>query len=161
MLDACVRVPIELWTRALFPLAYSIMGQGIMILIANRWNPITFECWESPEGEQFVLNIENIKGISPFISSVISPIHLADLATASLHYSSTGMQNGIDWRKSMALHRKLVFNGAPCGVIGALECFLTGAMWPRARLCNYGAAANCPLCGQLQSLVQLLWSCPA
>ena len=71
-----------------------------------------------------------------------------------------GMQNGTDWRKSMALHRKLVYNGAPSGVLGALDCFLTGAMWPRARLCDYGAGAACPHCGQLHSLVHLLWSCP-
>ena len=131
-----------------------------MILIANRWNPVSFECWESPGRGRFVLNIENMKGISPCINSVISPIHLVDLALASTHYISTGIKNGIDWRKSIALHRKLFFNGAPTGVIGALECFLIGAMCSRARLSNYGAAANCTHCGQLHSLVHLLWSCP-
>ena len=142
------------------PLAHSIMGQVIMILIANNWNPTSFDAWESPNKERFVLNIENIQGISIFINSIISPIQLADLALASFHYSSSGMQHGIDWRKSMALHRKLVYNGAPNGVLGALECFLTGAMWPKARICQYGVGAACPHCGQMQSLLHLLWSCP-
>ena len=98
MQDACVGVPGEHWTRILFPLAHGIMGQVIMIPIANRWKPVSFECWESSDRERLVLNIESIKGISPFINSVISPIHLVDLAVASTHCSSTGMQNGIDWR---------------------------------------------------------------
>ena len=113
ILDACVGAPVEHWTRVLFPYAHGIMGQVIMILIAKRWNPVSFETWESPDKERFVLNIENIEGISLFINSITSPIHLVDLTIASTHYSSTGMQNGIDWRKSMALHRKLVSMANP------------------------------------------------
>ena len=38
--------------------------------------------------------------------------------------------------------------------------FLTGAMWPLARIHYYGAAALCPHCGVLQSLMHQLRECP-
>ena len=49
VLDACVGVPVEHWTRVLFPLAHGITGQVIMILIANKWNPSSFDSWKSPD----------------------------------------------------------------------------------------------------------------
>ena len=59
----------------------------------------------------------------------------------------------------MALHSYFVYAGADSSSLGALECFLAGAMFPNQRIAAFGPQSLCPHCGQPQSLLHLIWQC--
>lgn len=128
VLDTIATLPESKWFTALIPLTNSIASRVVMILILAKWEPCAFNVWHDPRGDEFIFTA----GFSSFIDSVLQELHSQFFQEAAQHYSSTGIERGVNWKKSMALHSYFVYAGADSSSLGALEYFLAGAMFPKS-----------------------------
>ena len=72
------------------------------------WKPTNYNKWEIGNGEAYVINSQ----LPPIlvIKEVVNAKFLTLLPKMAQHYQGQGMQNGVDWKATFALQRRLKTN---------------------------------------------------
>ena len=154
-----------------------IMSNMIVCLSEAGWSPKFFNNWFARNGDEYKLNFS----VSPkLISKLVIEDHFSqELVKAAEGYQAKGMQNGIDWTMSLALHRALLKPKAKQtvgedidteyldqlnrGKVVALETIHTGAYWPAERVnaAYPDEPSICKFCGApVESPLHAYWTCP-
>ena len=118
-------------------------------LIANLFEvgyvPSFPELWSDASGLSF--QVHDTASQSGWLSKLAGHLQLRLCEHASEHHLGRGMEQGVCWSLTRALHAR--FSAAESAVqSGALECIITGACWFPARRAAVFASADdrCPRC---------------
>ena len=116
------------------------------MLLEIKWSPHSFNCWQDPEGEFWVLDDFSVS-VHNFSKHVASFFIKLDLDRARHHFNGKGIERGIDWDatlKTIKAHKSPEQYPFKC----ALETIVAGATWPLSRITNFQVTDTlCTRCG--------------
>ena len=165
------------------------MGSLICSMHDFGWSLRSSGLWTDPDGRQWIPDVS--QKLQPFVQLVRDHAIKGLWRKASQHWAGEGLQAGVDWAASMALHWHLskmlgnVYDDADAdfepqqieqddplhdGVqwspssITWLELFMSGGYWPQQRAAEaHPVTPMCPRCGlkTYETALHLIWHCPA
>ena len=166
------------WSRVISPVS------GFVATMHNLgWQlPSPFK-WVAPDKQEWVTDLDGPK--RPILDLIREQASVRLWDNASKHYLGRGLEEGVDWPPTIALHKHLqkrlvTDNGDPDFVpfdldelsaaqwpsdaITWLELFLTGGYWPASRASEVHShiLPKCTRCNyHTEDAYHLIWSCPA
>ena len=137
------------------------MSNVIIMLLELKWAPHSFNCWEDPLGEFWVLDDFSVSSHN-FSKHVASFFIKRDLDRARHHFNGQGIERGIDWDatlRTVKAHKSAEHYPFKC----ALETIISGATWPLTRIAMFSPINTlCNRCGTApEDSLHTFWTCPA
>ena len=178
---------VSVWNRVSGPLSATVAT-----LEDQGWDLQSQLRWRDPAGDEWIPSFDESAVDKSVILSVAAGFARQKLwERASAHWCGKGVEGGVDWRTSMALHRHISTLKAPCSISASqvdrdmelealvdestpehwpdtalawLELLLCGGYWPAQRFHDLHpeVPALCPRCRrEPETALHLLWTCPA
>ena len=157
----------------------STMSATIAAFHDQGWKLPSPVVWQDPKGQEWHADFTAAK--APFIRLVAGHAQDRIWAEAASFHDGKGLQHGVHWQSTLALHRRLSKSSAidgeeqellaleeeadqlPITSLSWLELFLTGGFWPndRAYKAGIGVEPKCPRCGcAKEDSLHFFWLCP-
>ncbi|MDP6586066.1 MAG: hypothetical protein QF535_15560, partial [Anaerolineales bacterium] len=140
-----------------------IMSNVVYILNQAQWNPRTFDCWEDPLNNQWV--IKDFKTAPDIVAAAVSRTFLDnELPRAAKHHDGQGLQEGVDTENTLRYLRRIrTYTSVEYSYKAMLETILSGAMWPASRITSINPFYNnlCQRCKtEPETSLHTFWTCP-
>ena len=140
-----------------------LLGNVISTLQSLGWNPIAFDCWEDPQGVQWILKHSGVFPVHLIVQALQRCAILQLWEKAASHTNGNGMQQGVSYNNTMKYvnHLKKVKDhakAAACEVVLSAGCWSPFKKW-KAGLVTQDAAV-CTKCGAQQcDDFHQFWAC--
>ena len=186
--DALVRVKSKDGVGANWNMVLSPWTAFMAILLDQGWCLDDVARWKDPQGDDWIPNFQAPK--ESFLQVIGSFASAAVWKNASASWQGKGLEHGVDWAASLALHNHLsatllarrdddntseqsnLVNGVMDSQLEVwsdhaltwLELLLTGGYWTNDRAAEvHGVPARCTRCraGLPETPFHLLWGCEA
>ena len=163
------------------------MGATIAMMTDQQWDVTNPALWKDPDGNGWIPDVALSK--KPFVDLVEHFAVRKVWQGAAKHWNGCGLESGVDWTATLALHGQLTKSAEAAQkhsdqegsaeadvldyLIGQetwhahslswLELLLTGGYWPSQRAAEvHPISPRCPRCGgPYEDAAHLIWNCRA
>ena len=179
VLDQQTPVPKAVWNSV-----YGPAGATVAVLHDQSWDLRDPLLWKDPNGDGWIPDFSMDR--KPFLDLIASFASKKLWFDASKHYLGKGLEHGVAWDASVALHKHLLaMNNSADNVVDEfmmddlqsadghqwhvhaiswLETFMCGGYWTQDRAATVHPVTNkCPRCGcrVAETPLHMIWTCPA